>query len=64
MFHKPVEKAIQGDRLGICLTQFDAKLLERGILCTPGTLPITFGLLISVEKIVYFKQVINSQSNE
>lgn len=62
MFHKAVEKAIQGDRLGVCLTQFDAKLLERGILCTPGTLPITFGLLISVEKVVYFKQAIKNKS--
>ncbi|KAB7498322.1 Selenocysteine-specific elongation factor [Armadillidium nasatum] len=29
MFRQPVEKAIQGDRIGLCVTQFDPKLLER-----------------------------------
>jgi selenocysteine-specific elongation factor len=31
MFRKPIDRAIQGDRLGICVTNFDAKLIERGI---------------------------------
>ena len=36
MFRKPVQSATQGDRLGVCVTQLDAKALERGIACTPG----------------------------
>ena len=31
MFRKPIDQAKQGDRLGICVTNFDAKLIERGI---------------------------------
>lgn len=26
----------RGDRLGICVTQLDAKQVERGLACTPG----------------------------
>jgi selenocysteine-specific elongation factor len=33
MFRKPIDRAIQGDRLGICVTNFDAKLIERGLAC-------------------------------
>jgi selenocysteine-specific elongation factor len=34
MFRKPIDKAIQGDRIGICVTQFDPDKLERGLVCT------------------------------
>ena len=61
MFHKNVENAIQGDRLGVCLTQFDPKALERGIVCSPGTLPTAFALVVNVEKVVYFKQPIRDK---
>lgn len=37
MFKQPLEVARKGDRLGICVTQLDPKLLERGLVCTPGT---------------------------
>jgi selenocysteine-specific elongation factor len=36
MFKKPVQSASQGDRIGMCVTQFDAKALERGIVCATG----------------------------
>ena len=32
MFKRAVQKASQGDRLGICVTQLDAKSVERGLL--------------------------------
>lgn len=57
MFRQAVECAVQGDRLGLCVTQFDAKLLERGLVCSPGALPTAHALVVSVERIVYFKQV-------
>lgn len=43
MFKTAVTRAVQGDRLGICVTQFDAKKLERGVLCTPGTMQLLTG---------------------
>ena len=32
MFRKPVERAMQGDRIGLCVTQFDPDKLERGLV--------------------------------
>ncbi|XP_007526940.3 selenocysteine-specific elongation factor isoform X2 [Erinaceus europaeus] len=55
MFHLPVTSAMQGDRLGICVTQFDPKLLERGLVCTPESLHTIHAAIISVEKISYFR---------
>ncbi|XP_036085687.1 selenocysteine-specific elongation factor isoform X5 [Rousettus aegyptiacus] len=55
MFHMPVTSAMQGDRLGICVTQFDPKLLERGLVCAPESLQTVYAALISVEKISYFR---------
>ncbi|KAM4799883.1 LOW QUALITY PROTEIN: selenocysteine-specific elongation factor [Urocitellus parryii] len=55
MFHTPVTSAMQGDRLGICVTQFDPKLLERGLVCAPESLPTLHAAIISVEKIPYFR---------
>ena len=47
--------SLKGDRAGICVTQFDPKLLERGLICTPGTLPTIDAAIISVRRIPYFK---------
>eukprot|EP00794_Sanderia_malayensis_P014234 gene14234-15719_t len=55
MFKKPVQKASQGDRVGLCVTQFDPKTLERGLVCTPGSLPTIFAAIVEVHKIPYFK---------
>lgn len=46
---------MQGDRVGVCVTQFDPKLLERGVVCTPGSLRTLYAAIISVRKIGYFK---------
>ena len=37
MFRRPTDVLRQGDRAGICVTNLDATLVERGLLCTPGT---------------------------
>lgn len=55
MFRKPVSGAKQGDRVGVCVTQFDPKLLERGVVCTPGSLRTLYAAVMSVRKIGYFK---------
>ncbi|XP_041459396.1 selenocysteine-specific elongation factor-like [Lytechinus variegatus] len=55
MFRKPVNTAIQGDRVALCVTQFDPKLLERGLVSAPGILPIITAAIVSVHRIPYFK---------
>ncbi|XP_020024156.2 selenocysteine-specific elongation factor isoform X3 [Castor canadensis] len=62
MFHTPVTSAMQGDRLGICVTQFDPKLLERGLVCAPDTLYTVHAAIISVEKIPYFRGPLQTKS--
>lgn len=62
MFRKPVSGAMQGDRVGVCVTQFDPKLLERGVVCTPGSLHTLHAALISVRKIGYYKAALASRA--
>ena len=62
MFRKAIDSAVQGDRLGLCVTQFDPKLLERGVVCTSGALPMAYGLIVNVDKIPYFKQAIRDKT--
>ncbi|XP_039884677.1 selenocysteine-specific elongation factor [Simochromis diagramma] len=62
MFRKPVSGAMQGDRVGVCVTQFDPKLLERGVVCTPESLRTLFAAVISVRKIGYFKGSLSTRA--
>ena len=55
MFHTPLQKALQGDRLGVCVTQLDAKALERGIACSPGHVTLVQCCLMAVKPIRFFK---------
>lgn len=62
MFRKPVSGAMQGDRVGVCVTQFDPKLLERGLVCTPGSLHTLYAAVISTKKIGYFKGSLSTRA--
>lgn len=62
IFRKAANHALQGDRAGLCVTQFDASLLERGLISTPGILPNANAMVISLKKIRFFKQDISSGS--
>ena len=62
IFRKPAQQAIQGDRAGICVTQFDASLLERGLVSSPGLLPNAFAIIIDLKKIRFYKSDIVSGS--
>jgi selenocysteine-specific elongation factor len=62
VFRKPVEKAAQGDRCGICISNFDSKQFERGVICSPNFLKYSFGVIISLNKIKHFKGSIESGS--
>jgi selenocysteine-specific elongation factor len=55
MFHQPVQRAIQGDRVAICITQFDPKSIERCLVCTPGSLPTVYAGVFDVTKVRYYK---------
>uniref|UniRef100_H2YEH6 Selenocysteine-specific elongation factor n=1 Tax=Ciona savignyi TaxID=51511 RepID=H2YEH6_CIOSA len=54
MFRKPTSSVKQGDRAGLCVTQFDPKLLERGLVCSPGTLPTLYAAIVRITKIAYY----------
>lgn len=62
MFRKPVNVAIQGDRVGICVTQFDPKQLERGLVSSPESLRPIYAAVISVKKIPYFKGPVHTKA--
>ncbi|KAL2091091.1 hypothetical protein ACEWY4_013354 [Coilia grayii] len=62
MFRRPVSAAMQGDRLGVCVTQFDPKLLERGVVCTPGSLHTLHAAIIAARKISYFRGALASRT--
>ncbi|KAG8176428.1 hypothetical protein JTE90_008559 [Oedothorax gibbosus] len=55
MFKKPITKAVQGDRVGICVVQFDPNILERGTICSPGYMDLVDCVVVNIQKIPYFK---------
>ena len=62
VFHRPVTSAARGDRAGVCLAQMDAKLLERGLLCDPGSVPTFQVAVAAVQRIRYFKGPLPSKA--
>lgn len=62
MFKQSIKCATQGDRVGVCVTQFDPKLLERGLVCSPSSVPLVFGGIVSAKKIAYYKSAITAKS--
>ena len=54
MFRKGVDQVTHGDRAGVCVTQFDPSLLERGLICSPGSTPISSAVIIDLHGIPYF----------
>ena len=62
MFRKPCQSIKKGDRAGICVTQFDPKSLERGLVCSPGALPLLFAAIVSLKKIRYYSGDVKTKS--
>lgn len=54
MFHKPVSQVRQGDRAAICVTQLNAKLIERGLAAAPGTVPTFSAAVAAVDKVRFY----------
>ncbi|KAG8331173.1 selenocysteine-specific elongation factor isoform X2 [Homalodisca vitripennis] len=62
IYRKNVEKGEAGDRMAVCVTQFDPKLLERGIVSAPGLISHVYAAITSIHKVKYYKQAIGSNS--
>lgn len=45
---------MQGDRVGICVTQLDPSSVERGWLCSPGSVPTFTAAVAALEKIRFY----------
>jgi selenocysteine-specific elongation factor len=54
MFRKPVTVIKQGDRAGICVPNFDADLIERGIAATPNFMKSSNLAIVFVKRIPYY----------
>ena len=62
MFHKSVRTAQQGDRVGLCVTNLDPKLIERGIAVTPGSIPLLSTAICMVKKVRFFLEECKSNT--
>ena len=62
IFRKPVDKASQGDRCGICLANVDAKQFERGVIAEPNFVKNAFAVIVSLNRIKHFKANIETGS--
>jgi selenocysteine-specific elongation factor len=54
MFHKPVNIIRQGDRAALCVTQLNAKLIERGLAAAPGSVPTFAAAVAAVDKVTHY----------
>lgn len=63
VFKKPVESISQGDRAGISITRFNAKLIERSLICSPKS-PYKYFSTIILKPILiqHYKTPIKSNS--
>lgn len=55
MFRRKVSTIRQGDRAGICISNFDAKLIERGVAAAPGAVQLLRGAIALVRKVSYYQ---------
>uniref|UniRef100_A0A8D8YMJ7 Selenocysteine-specific elongation factor n=1 Tax=Cacopsylla melanoneura TaxID=428564 RepID=A0A8D8YMJ7_9HEMI len=61
IFRKSVERAIRGDRVGLCVTQVDSKLFERGLVTSENYLKNTYACIVDMNCIKYYKHSIKSK---
>lgn len=61
VFRKAVLSAVRGDRIGVCITQFDSGSMERGVVCSAGAPVVTTHTVVAiVRKVRYHKQPIEA----
>jgi selenocysteine-specific elongation factor len=51
MFKRKTQRIQQGDRAGICVSNLDSTILERGVCATPGAVQLVHGAIALVRKI-------------
>lgn len=61
-FRKPVTSGVAGDRLGICITNFDSNQLERGLVCQKQAVVPAFAVVVKIQRIRYFKRDIKTKA--
>lgn len=59
-FRTAVEVVGQGDRVGVCVAGLDAKLVERGLAATPGTVKAVQRAVVPVTRVPHFKGTVSS----
>ena len=62
VFRQPVTSIHKGDRAGICVTQFDSSLVERGLVCYPGLLHSIYGCILPLNFVRFYKGSVASNS--
>lgn len=63
MFKQPVQEAIQGDRIAMCVAALDAKELERGIIIGEKfPVPTLDACVCVVNLLDYFKHAVNTKA--
>lgn len=62
MFREAVDKASQGDRVGVCVTQFEPKLLERGLVSKPKLLIPAYAVIMDFNRVRFHSNPISSRS--
>lgn len=61
-FHRASDRAVAGDRAGLCVTKLDADKLERGIVSAVGLVPTIERFVAAVERIRFFKSDVTSRT--
>jgi len=59
-FRKPVESAVAGDRVAVCLNQVSSNDLERAVVCEPGTVPTLINVIVRVERVQFYRREVSS----
>eukprot|EP00762_Andalucia_godoyi_P004513 ANDGO_05199.mRNA.1 Selenocysteine-specific elongation factor len=61
IFKKPVQDAVLGDRVAICVTNMDASAMERGLVCSPAGFVSKVGVCVArVKKVKFHKRNIDT----
>lgn len=60
MFKSRMQQVTHGDRAGVLIPNLDSTLLERGLICHPGSVSHTDGLVVTLNKIRYYKHEVES----
>lgn len=62
MFKQQVPTVTQGDRAGICVSNLDSGLVERGIAAAPGAVQLWKGAISVVRKVKYYLNTLPGNS--